>query len=234
MERTMYSAYALIKADQFITALEEMRKSGEAVKYRGKPENVPIGSRLAVVTIDDSLVHELLGEEYGISKHELTLGVLDEIGREELVYNRKYMPHEGENFERETKLTDWTPHWKQTRYSLGFGGYAWSKDPYVISFIPKGKIFVPPTYDSETVKNALNKCEGFSGKFTVPSSFGDQTLAKAAKGLKRCIEGGVILNPMANFSNWHSVFVGSYVDKGVYTVSQKGFSRLEAICSREY
>lgn len=243
MERKLYSdsGSALVKANQFIVTLEELRKTGEAVKFRSNPIKSPIGSLMAVVTIDGFAMADVIGcditasdcETYRVPKYQLVVGSFDEIAKAERVTKFKYQLHEGENFEKDGKITDWRDESSENLLYFRLGGWAWSKSVSVISFMPGG--YIPPTYSSEMVKEALGKYEGFGGKFTPPSSFGDKNLASVAKGLKRCLNSGVLFDPSLESPHRHEVMIEggfSYVDYSIYTLSQNGFSRLEKICSK--
>lgn len=143
------AAAVLITADHFVRTLDGLIKGGEAVKHRGKAQEL-IGLPVAVVSIDSMNIDSALGTPWeSFRRHELVLGVVDTLFRESTTTKRMYLDHEyikdKDKFAKEGHLTGWRARGKSFQESLGFGGFVWSnRHLYVVDFIPEGKLSIPP------------------------------------------------------------------------------------------
>lgn len=239
--RVKSAAAALIKADQFVTVLEELRKGGDAVKYNDRPQKAIITSPVAVVTVDGQSLTELLRqrrERPDNIRYEIVLGTPSGLVKNRITEKIRYVDYKylGEGkFAEEGNLTGWRPHLGEVTYSLAFGGHVHSKSAYIIHFVP-ADFYVPAAHSSSSIQRSLKANKDFGG-FTAPKTFGDETLAMVAKGLHACLNRGVAFKPKVQLQPsprwWIPIdSIGDPYIVDIYVLSDKAHSKLEKICEK--
>lgn len=215
----------LIKAEKFIVTLESLRRRGEAKIHRGRAAGTPIGIPLAVVSVDQSSVDDLLtyrGRE--ISRYELVLGVPNElVGERRQQFQRRF---------EDEKVTEWQFQAAHNSYLLGFDS-AGRDATYCIMFAVPGKVSDEPAYSSDSIREFLRK-KNHPDKFVAPKRLDGKLLAEVARGLDMSSKRGVIAAATGPFYARNSVVISDnegLVDAAVYRLSQSAFSELEVVCA---
>jgi hypothetical protein len=235
---------ALVTADKFITALEQLRKGGDAVLYKGKIEDVPLAAQIAAVTIDELGINDSLTVDWrlygytplGITKYELTLGQTEEI----IVADTKVKSRHIYN--------GWPTNWQkehitEKKYHLGFNvakerhrSHSGKGSFDIVTTQPMGILFMVSeepwsvSHDAESIISLLEKDPDYEGKFTAPSRFGSSVLSEVAAGLKKSLEHGIFDTPEVGNKTYPVHEINPKNMHGLYELSPKGYSVLEGIC----
>jgi len=226
-------AIALATASRFVKTLDELVTSKEATAIRqGQERKTPLQVPLAIVYQDKTVVNESLGLPWEtVIAYKLVLGKPEEIIMERVTEKRRYVEHKpvGDSYEKEGHITDWSKNGGEENYYLGFGGMAWSKDFYVMDFVPLRKLWFPPNFSAESVKKGLEKAQE---KLEPSSGIKNPYLREVAKDIKRCEEYGMLSQPGLESSHYRRVPIEilSIYNIKIFQLSENAFSKLEGIC----